>query len=62
VVGAAEKILLFLSEIEGLKHFLRGFDQSPAQVRVERRSDEQLIDAGFQAGRCGIRHAEALIG
>ena len=48
MVGPPEQFLLLFGKVELPEHLIRGLRQTLSQVRVERRADEQLIDAGFR--------------
>src|ERR1019366_1365134 len=56
MIGPPKEIPLLLGEVKFLEYFLRGFEQPPPHVRLERRCYEQSRDASFRSIGCGLRH------
>jgi hypothetical protein len=54
MVRPPEDFLLFFAEIKIPEDFVRGFQQTPAQLRLKGRLDEQLVYSWFGQVGCGL--------
>jgi len=54
MVRPAEYFLLFFAEIKIPEDFVRRFQQTPAQLRLKGRLDEQLVYSGFGQVGCTV--------
>lgn len=50
MIGPPQNLLLFCGEIVVRKNRVGRFPQTPREVRLKRRFDEQLIDSRFHVG------------
>jgi hypothetical protein len=55
MVRPSQDFLLLIAEIKIPEGFLRRFQQTPAQLRLKRRLDEQLVYSWFGQVGCSLR-------